>query len=148
PYAITTSNDRTARVWDLATGTHHTTLTGHTSTVNGVAVAQIDGRPHAITTSNDKTARVWDLTTGTHHTTLTGHTDWVTAVAVAQIDGRPHAITTGDDKTARVWDLYSVRCIAKLSLPLAGDAITAHKDCIVLGMANEVIVLQRNAQGS
>ncbi|MEV0990969.1 caspase family protein, partial [Streptomyces sp. NPDC049949] len=105
PHAITTSRDKTAQVWDLATGTHHTTLTGHTSTVNGVAVAQIDGRPHAITTSNDKTARVWDLTTGTHHTTLTGHTNWVTAVAVADIDGRPHAITTSRDKTARVWDL-------------------------------------------
>ncbi|MGP4112360.1 WD40 repeat domain-containing protein, partial [Streptomyces sp. 4N509B] len=79
------------------------TLTGHTSSVWAVAIAELDGRPHAVTTSDDHTVRVWDLTTGTTTHTLTGHTNAVTAIA--ELDGRPHAVTTSDDHTVRVWDL-------------------------------------------
>ncbi|WP_345602230.1 caspase family protein [Streptomyces chumphonensis] len=144
PHAITTSADETVRVWDLTTGTERTALTGHTSWVNGVAVAEIDGRPHAVTTSNDETVRVWDLTTGTEHATLTGHTDGVNGVAVTELDGRPHAVTASFDKTVRVWDLLSNRVVAVLSQPLAVCAGAAHRGDIILGMANEVVVLQRN----
>ncbi|MER7763059.1 hypothetical protein ABTZ17_25475, partial [Streptomyces sp. NPDC097619] len=76
--------------------------------------------------------------------TLTGHTNSVNAVAVTELHGRPHAITTSNDRTARVWELYSGRCVAIVHLPLQGLAVAAHKDRIVIGMANEVVVLQPN----
>ncbi|MYS08831.1 hypothetical protein GTW71_20830, partial [Streptomyces sp. SID6041] len=52
PHALTTSGNRTVRVWDLTTHTLTATLTGHTSSVSAIAVTHLDGRPHALTTSN------------------------------------------------------------------------------------------------
>ena len=61
-HAITTSTERTARIWDLTTGETTHVLEGHTDEVWFVAITP-DGR-HAITTSLDHTARIWDLETG------------------------------------------------------------------------------------
>ncbi|MGH3808626.1 MAG: NACHT domain-containing protein, partial [Pseudonocardiaceae bacterium] len=56
-HLLTTSSDRTARIWDAATGRPHLTLTGHTSAVTGGAWSP-DGT-HLLTTSDDGTARIW-----------------------------------------------------------------------------------------
>ncbi|MET8940470.1 WD40 repeat domain-containing protein, partial [Streptomyces rubiginosohelvolus] len=81
------------------------TLTGHTGTVDSVAVAVLEGRPHVVTGGSDSTVRVWDLATGTQTLELTGHTDTVDSVAVAVLEGRPHVVAGGSDSTVRVWDL-------------------------------------------
>jgi WD40 repeat protein len=64
----TASTDRTARLWEAATGTCRTTLSGHTDQVLGVAFSP-DGTTLA-TASTDRTARLWDTTTGTLRVTL------------------------------------------------------------------------------
>jgi WD40 repeat protein len=99
--AITTSDDGTARVWDLATGAELHTLTGHTQGVTAVAATPDSNR--AITTSDDGTARIWDLATGTELHTLTGHTQGVTAMAVTP--DSTYSLTGSNDSTARIWDL-------------------------------------------
>ena len=71
----TAGGDKTARLWDPATGELLRTLTGHTGGVYGVAFSP-DGRLLA-TASGDKTARLWDPATGEHLRTLTGHTGGV-----------------------------------------------------------------------
>jgi WD40 repeat protein len=60
--AVTGSDDKTVRVWDLDTGACLRTLQGHTGSVWSVAL-HADGR-RAVTGSDDKTVRVWDLDTG------------------------------------------------------------------------------------
>ena len=96
----TASRDRTARLWDAATGTPTRTLTGHTSNVVGVAFSP-DGALLA-TASWDRTARLWDAATGTPTRTLTGHTSNVVGVAFSP-DGALLA-TASWDGTARLWD--------------------------------------------
>ena len=52
PVVISGSDDRTVRVWDLATGTPvGDPFTGHTGVVNAVAAAELDGRPVVISGS-------------------------------------------------------------------------------------------------
>jgi WD40 repeat protein len=108
--AVSTSHDKTLRIWDLATGTHLASLEGHTGPVVGVAVTP-DGT-RAVSTSYDGTLRVWDLATGKHLASLEGHTGWVYGVAVTPDCTR--VISASFDKTLRVWDLDTGRTLAAI----------------------------------
>jgi hypothetical protein len=103
--AVSASEDKTLKVWDLETGRELRTLKGHSDQVSGVAVSP-DGR-RAVSASSDKTLKVWDLETGRELHTLEGHFDHVNGVAVSP-DGR-RAVSASSDKTLKVWDLETGR---------------------------------------
>jgi WD40 repeat protein len=107
----TASTDKTARLWDPATGGCLRTLTGHTAGVRGVAFGP-DGRLLA-TASTDNTARLWDPATGDRQRTLSGHAESVYGVAFSP-DGRLLA-TASADRTARLWDPATGGCLRTLS---------------------------------
>jgi len=102
-YAISASDDKTLKVWELASGRTVHTLAGHRNVVNAVAVTP-DGR-YAVSGSDDKTLKVWELASGRPVHTLAGHGGCVNAVAITP-DGR-YVVSGSDDKTLKVWDLAS-----------------------------------------
>ncbi|MFG2825384.1 hypothetical protein ACGFX4_38885 [Kitasatospora sp. NPDC048365] len=104
PLAITTSNDKTAIVWNPVTGQRLHTLEGHTGRVRWVAVLDGPQGPLAITTSWDCTAIVWNLITGQRLHILEDHAEKVHSVAVLDGPQGPLAITTSWDYTAIVWN--------------------------------------------
>ena len=60
---VTASSDKTARIWDAASGKPiGEPLKGHEDAVNSAAFSP-DGR-RIVTGSWDKTARIWDAATG------------------------------------------------------------------------------------
>ena len=67
---LTWSKDRTARVWDLESGTERVALRGHSAAVTGGAFSE-DGSQVA-TVSEDGSARVWDALTGRPLHTIDG----------------------------------------------------------------------------
>jgi hypothetical protein len=120
----TASYDKTARLWDTATGQTTRTLTGHhrrKGFLHKVAFSP-DGTLLA-TASADKTARLWDTATGQTTRILSGHTDWVRAVAFS-LDGTLLA-TGSQDATLRLWDNATGQNIRTL----AGH--TSHVDKVV-----------------
>ena len=56
---VTTSLDKTARIWEAETGKELTTLKGHSRPVVSAAFSR-DGK-RVVTTSEDKTARIWPV---------------------------------------------------------------------------------------
>lgn len=98
-YVLTGSYDRTARIWDMATGQTVRTFIGHADAVTSVAWSP-DGQK-ILTGSWDNTARIWNVETGNTVLTLTGHSNWVSSVSWSP-DGQ--LIATGSmDHTARLW---------------------------------------------
>jgi len=108
--AVSASEDKTLKVWDLDSGACLRTLEGHAWVVNSVAL-HADGR-RAVSASWDKTLKVWDLDSGVCLRTLEGHASEVNCVAL-HADGR-RAVSASRDKTLKVWDLDSGACLRML----------------------------------
>ncbi|SDR64179.1 WD40 repeat [Rhizobiales bacterium GAS113] len=105
------AHDKTARVWDAATGKPIAVLEGHGGAVSSAAFSP-DGT-RILTASSDKTARVWDAATGRLLAVLEGHVLAVLNAAFSP-DGT-RVVTASDDKTARVWDAATGKAIAVLT---------------------------------
>ncbi len=113
----TASDDKTARVWDTASGKLIATLTGHSDSVLSAAWSP-DGRRLATGGYNGE-VRLWDAISGRPITAFWGHTKDVNSV-VWSPNGRQLA-TASDDKTVRVWDSISERFVTTLN----------HNDCVL-----------------
>jgi WD40 repeat protein len=121
--AVSASNDRTLKVWDLKSGRALRTLEGHFFFVSGVAVTP-DGK-WAVSASYDQTLKVWDLETGRELHTLEGHSNFVSGVAVTP-DGQ-RAASASWDETLKLWDLKTgseLRTLEGHSDKVHGVAVT------------------------
>jgi WD40 repeat protein len=114
------SYDETIKLWEVASGSHVRTLSGHTDGVNSVAFSP-DGRLLASGSCGSATAaallqgeiKLWDVATGSLVRTLTGHTDSVYSVAFSP-DGR--LLASGSrDNTIKLWDVASGSLVRTLS---------------------------------
>jgi WD40 repeat protein len=115
---VSSSNDKTVRLWDAVAGTALQTLEGHTSWVRSVAFSP-DGK-WVVSGSNDETVQLWDAVAGTALQTLEGHTGGVSSVAFSP-DGKllPNLLVSNDwlveGVTKILWlppDYRSPSCVA------------------------------------
>lgn len=102
------SEDRTIRLWNVATGAHKHTLSGHQSYIYSVAFSP--DRLTLASGSENGRIRLWNVTTGQYRVTLEGHKDVVRSVAFSP-DGKTLA-SGSSDRTIRLWNattgLYKV----------------------------------------
>jgi WD40 repeat protein len=94
------SNDRTLRLWDVATGKELHICRGHGDQVCAIAFAP-DGKTIA-SASWDGTLRLWDVATGKELRCFTGHHCEALGVAFLS-NGR--IVSCGIDGTMRIWDI-------------------------------------------
>jgi WD40 repeat protein len=102
------SDDKTVRLWDVATGELLHTLEGHSDWVGTLAFsASGSGAPLLLASgSDDGTVRLWDCEhEGEVVLVLKGHDGWVRAVGFST-DGKRLA-SASSDRTVRVWDVES-----------------------------------------
>lgn len=94
------SEDRTIRIWDVATGTLNHTLSGHNYRIYSVAFSP-DGATLASGDSNGK-IRLWDAKLGQYKVTLEGHHSGINSLSFSS-DGMTLA-SGSSDRTIRLWN--------------------------------------------
>jgi guanine nucleotide-binding protein subunit beta-2-like 1 protein len=117
-YALSSSWDKTLRLWELATGNTTRTFVGHTNDVLSVSFSA-DNR-QIVSGSRDKTIKLWN-TLGDCKFTITdkGHTEWVSCVRFSPNPQNPVIVSAGWDKLVKVG--------VTLSLRTAEDALQSTK---------------------
>ena len=114
---VTRRRDGTAQLWDVATLTPRTTLTGYISMVFSVAFSP-DGKTLAIADSPNA-LRLWDVATLTPRATFTEYAGVEYAGSRDNFAFSPdgNTIATGIDGTVRLWDVNTKTEIATLTGP-------------------------------
>ncbi len=103
------SDDRTVKLWDVATGTNIATLEGHSSWVHSVAFSP-DGTMLA-SGSDDETVKLWDVATRDNIATLEGYGGPVYSVAFSS-DGT--MLASGARGIVELWEVATRRNVATL----------------------------------
>jgi WD40 repeat protein/S1-C subfamily serine protease len=103
-FALSSSCDKTARLWDVETGRELKRFPGQTE-LGLHAIFSPDGQS-AIVTSAAHLIRVFDLPGGRERLVLRGHVDKVDSLA-ASPDGRMLVSASWREQSFRIWDLKS-----------------------------------------
>ena len=109
-FIVTTSDDNTARLWDVRSSKLLRIFHGHLSYVNSAEFSP-DGKK-IVSTSGDWTARIWDVNTGKILHILKDH-EYDVCSAKFSPDGKT-ILTTSLDKTAFLWDVATGKLLHKL----------------------------------
>ncbi|KAI8897875.1 WD40-repeat-containing domain protein [Globomyces pollinis-pini] len=99
-HIVSSSYDRTLKIWNAQTAVCERTLSGHLDAVTSCDVS-VDGRFIA-SSSLDNCVRFWDFSTGECITVIKKHTRWVKIVRFSH-DGR-YLATAGMDRKVYIWD--------------------------------------------
>ena len=114
---VTSSDDRTARVWDAATGSTLRVLGPHAGRV--ISAHFSPDNTLIVTSAEDNTVYLWDVERGTLRHALDQHANKITSVGF--LDART-VISTSVDGTARVW---------RLDAPAAPAVLRGHQEAVV-----------------
>ncbi len=108
---VTASDDKTARVWDAATGQQIGRSLRHNGPVLVALFSPDEEGERVVTGSADSTARVWDAATGRPLANPLRHAGPVNTAAFSP--NGLWVVTGSDDKTARVWDVTTGRSVGQ-----------------------------------
>lgn len=114
-FCLTSSWDKTMRLWNLESGKSTATFIGHTNDVMSAAFSP-DNRL-IVSGSRDKTMKVWNIRgelkgefgSSEPGRANSGHTEWVSAVRFSPDAETPLVVSCGWDKMVKVWDMKSQR---------------------------------------
>jgi len=111
-YLATGSRDRTAKLWETATGREIRTFVGHEHTVNGITFSN-NGK-YIATSSADNTFRVWDIRNGKQIFSSLPSKEYITDVDFSPDNN--FVIGAGYNDSAEVYEIKSGKLIKKIAV--------------------------------
>ncbi|MEH2208422.1 MAG: serine/threonine-protein kinase [Nostoc sp.] len=139
-------DDRTIKLWNLATGKLISSLNGHFQQVNVVVISP-DGKL-LVSASDDNTIKIWNLATRKQIRTLIGHSDSVHALAISA--DSETLVTGSDDNTIKIWDLATgeqIRTLAGHTFWVRSVAISPNGVILASGSFDKTIKIWNLAKG-
>ncbi|GJM26975.1 MAG: hypothetical protein DHS20C16_33900 [Phycisphaerae bacterium] len=136
-FILSTSWDRTARLWDGISGAPVRSFVGHTATVT-----QGRFRPNSdqiLTTSKDGTARLWDAATGAVIHVYEGHDG--TVLDADWASNGSSFVTSSEDQRLRIWDARTHQLIRTIELGRASGFVRFSAD-------GDLLFTQANDRGT
>ena len=100
-FHVVTMGTGAAILWDVPTGRHIQSFTGHTGSCSCLALAPSSS--FLLTGAHDGTARLWETFTGRQIGEFPGHVDWVGTVAFCP--GEQRVITADARGNAWLWEV-------------------------------------------
>ncbi|MDM9583595.1 serine/threonine-protein kinase [Nostoc sp. GT001] len=139
-------DDRTIKLWDLATGKLISSLNGHFQQVNVVVISP-NGKL-LVSASDDNTIKIWNLATRKQIRTLIGHSDSIHALAISA--DSETLVSASDDNTIKIWDLATgeqIRTLAGHTFWVRSVAISPNGVILTSGSFDKTIKIWNLAKG-
>jgi WD40 repeat protein len=124
---LTGGEDKSARLWDLATGHEIRRFSGHSAGVSSVGFSP-DGR--TILTGSDNTAQLWDVATGREIRRFDSLSFQVSSVAFSP-DGR--TILTASLNAVQLWDAATGREVRRFNVQVLSAAFSRDGRFVLTG---------------
>ena len=99
-YALSGSQDRTIKLWEVSSGREIKTFIGHSNFILSLAISR-DGK-FALSGSEDSTMKLWNISSGREVRTFTGHT-WPIELVAFSLDGK--LAYSGSWNNMKIWDI-------------------------------------------
>jgi WD40 repeat protein len=131
---VSSSRDKTLKIWDIQTGRELFTLTGHNEAICSCGFSP-DGL-HIVSASMDKTLKLWDVHTGQPQYTLSGHEGWVLACAFSP-DGK-RVLSGSADGVLKLWDTATGKEMCEYWAGAAVQAVVWHPQSAVCAVGDSV----------
>jgi WD40 repeat protein len=109
-YLLTASNDKTAKIWDFASGKVIHDLVGEQDRVKRAQFSS--NGEYIVTFSEDTIVKVWNTVSGKLMHDLTGHKDEVYSASFSP-NGK-YIVTASQDKTAKIWETATGKVVGNL----------------------------------
>lgn len=134
---VTTSEDRTCKVWDVETGRLLLNLIGH---LNSVDYAELSFDDHLlVTVSEDNTAKVWDVGTGALVVDFKQHTGPVNTAHFNREGTK--ILTASDDGTAKIFNSKTGQLISNFK-----DLSEGINDAVFNKLFTQVLTASKNGK--
>lgn len=108
-YVVSSSWDKSLRLWNLKSGESVAKFLGHTKDVLSVAFSP-DNR-QIVSGGRDNVLKMWNVKGECMYTnTADGHSDWVSCVRFSPNLASPLIVSGGWDNLVKVWSLTNIKC--------------------------------------
>jgi WD40 repeat protein len=145
-YVLSSSMDKTLKLWDITTGTCVHTFIGHNGQVLSMAI--FPNSQKALSASRDKTVKLWDINTGRCLYTFQEHQARVLDVKLLPDNRR--FISGSRDHTLKLWDIATGKCLHTFTGhdgSVTSVAVLTNRKQVLSGSADHTLKLWDIATG-